>query len=70
MNSQLLQRLINQFETIAVISRAIDRPPDRSEATDKPRETNCFRQNLSIAVQRGNAFSKKGEVLEGRGSPK
>ena len=27
------------------------------EATEKPREANWFRQNLAIAVQRGNAFS-------------
>ena len=27
------------------------------EATGEPREINWFRQNLSIAIQRGNAFS-------------
>ena len=40
------------------------------ETTGNPREANCFRQNLAIAVQRDNAYSlsRLGEVLEGRGS--
>ena len=38
-----------------VILRAIGRR--LVEATGEPREANRFRQNLSIAIQRGNAFS-------------
>ena len=57
----------NQFEPIAVktmgvygestgvILRAIC--CRLVEATGEPREANCFHQNLTIAVQRGNAFS-------------
>ena len=57
----------HQFEPIAdetmgvygkstgVILRAIGRC--LVEATGDPREVNWFRQNLAIAVQRGNAFS-------------
>ena len=57
----------HQFETIAVetmgvygestgvIIRAIGRR--LVEATGDPREANWFRQNLAIAIQRGNAFS-------------
>ena len=57
----------HQFEPIAVetmgvyggstgaILRAIGRR--LVEATGDPREANWFRQNLAIAVQRGNAFS-------------
>ena len=57
-------------ESTGVIIRAIDRR--LVEATGKRREANWFRQNLAIALQRGNAFSilsaGRGEVLEGRGS--
>ena len=57
----------HQFEPIAVetmgvyggstgvILRAISRC--FVEATGEPREANWFRQNLAIAIQRGNAFS-------------
>ena len=56
----------HQFEPIAVeamgygessevIIRAIGRR--LVEATGDPREANWFRQNLAIAIQRGNAFS-------------
>ena len=50
------------FETLGVygestgdILRAIGRR--LVEATGEPREVNWFRQNLAIAIQRGNAFS-------------
>ena len=58
---------VHQFEPIAVetmrvygestgvILRAIGRR--LVEATGEPREANWFRQNLAIAIQRGNAFS-------------
>ena len=42
-------------KSIGVILRAIGRR--LVEATGKQREANWFRQNLAIAVQRGNAFS-------------
>ena len=42
-------------EFTAVIIRAIGRR--LIEATGDPREANWFRQNLAIAIQRGNAFS-------------
>ena len=42
-------------ESTGVIIRAIGRR--LVEATGKPREANWFRQNLAIALQRGNAFS-------------
>ena len=42
-------------ESTAVILRAIGRR--LVEATGEPREANWFRQNLAIAIQRGNAFS-------------
>ena len=42
-------------ESTGVILRAIGRR--LVEATGEPREANWFRQNLVIAVQRGNAFS-------------
>ena len=46
----------DQFEPIAgVILRAIGRR--LVEATGEPREVNWFRQNLAIAIQRGNALS-------------
>ena len=42
-------------ESNGVIIRAIGRR--LVEATGEPREANWFRQNLAIAIQRGNAFS-------------
>ena len=42
-------------ESTEVILMAIGRRLD--EATGDPREANLFRQNLAIAIQRGNAFS-------------
>ena len=42
-------------ESTGVIIRAIGRR--LIEATGDPREANWFRQNLAIAIQRGNAFS-------------
>ena len=42
-------------ESTGVIIRAIGRR--LVEVTGDPREANWFRQNLDIAVQRGNAFS-------------
>ena len=58
----------HQFEPIAVetmgmcvvgplesYKRTIGRP--LVEETREPREANWFRQNLAIAIQRGNAFS-------------
>ena len=42
-------------ESTGVILRAIGRR--LVEATGEPREANWFRQNLAIAIQRGNAFS-------------
>ena len=42
-------------ESTVVILRAIGRR--LVEATGEPREVNWFRQNLAIAIQRGNAFS-------------
>ena len=42
-------------ESAGVIIRAIGHR--LVEATGEPREYNFFRQNLAIAVQRGNAFS-------------
>ena len=36
--------------------RAINRT-SLLEATGEPREANCFLQNLSVAIQRSNAFS-------------
>ena len=42
-------------ESTGVIIRAIGRC--LVEATGDPREANWFRQNLAIAIQRGNAFS-------------
>ena len=42
-------------ESTGVIIRAIGRC--LVKATGEPREANWFRQNLAIAVQRGNAFS-------------
>ena len=56
----------HQFEPVAVetmgygkstgvIIKAIGRR--LVEATGDPREANWFRQNLAIAIQRGNAFS-------------
>ena len=42
-------------ESTGVILRAIGRR--LVEATGKPREVKWFRQNLAIAIQRGNAFS-------------
>ena len=42
-------------ESTGVIIRAIGRR--LVEATGDPREANWFRQNLAIAIQRGNAFS-------------
>ena len=42
-------------ESTRVIIRAIGRR--LVEATGDPREANWFRQNLAIAIQRGNAFS-------------
>ena len=56
-------------ESTGVILRAIGRR--FVEATGDPRESDWFRQNLAIAIQRGNAFSilSAGRyVLEGRGS--
>ena len=56
-------------ESTGAILRAIGRRLD--EVTGEPREVNWFRQNLAIAIQRGNVFSslsRYGEVLEGRGS--
>ena len=42
-------------ESTGVIIKAIGRR--LVEATEDPREANWFRQNLAIAIQRGNAFS-------------
>ena len=66
LNTLLLQRHIS-FEPIAVETMgvygestgAILREIGRRlvEATGEPREANWFRQNLAIAIQRGNAFS-------------
>ena len=42
-------------ESTGVIIKAIGRR--LVEATGDPREANWFRQNLAIAIQRGNAFS-------------
>ena len=42
-------------ESTGVIIRAIGRR--LVEVTEDPREANWFRQNLAIAIQRGNAFS-------------
>ena len=42
-------------ESTGVIIKAIGRR--LFEATGEPREANWFRQNLGIAVQRGNEFS-------------
>ena len=42
-------------ESTGVILRAIGRR--LVEATGDPREVNWFRQNLAIAIQRGNALS-------------
>ena len=42
-------------ESTGVIIRAIGRR--LIAATGDPREANWFRQNLAIAIQRGNAFS-------------
>ena len=58
-------------ESTGVILRAIG--PQLDEATGESREANWFRQNLAIAIQRGNAFnsyslSRQGEVLKCWGS--
>ena len=50
-------------ESTGVILRAIGRR--LVEATGEPMEANWFRQNLAIAIQRGNAFSV---LSAGRGS--
>ena len=42
-------------ESTGVIIRAIGRR--LVKATGEPREADWFRQNLAIAIQRGNAFS-------------
>ena len=57
----------HEFESIAVETMGVYgestgvilRPIGRRlvEATGEPREVNWFRQNLAIAIQRGNAFS-------------
>ena len=56
-------------ESTGIIIKAIGRR--LVETTGESRKANWFRQNLAIAVQRGNAFSilcRSKEVLEGRGS--
>ena len=57
----------HQFEPIAVETMGVYGESTRLilraighclvEATGEPREANWFRQNLAIAIQRGNAFS-------------
>ena len=57
-------------ESTGVIIRAIGRR--LVEATGEPREANWFRQNLAVAVQRGNAFSilsAGGRGFRGSGEP-
>ena len=52
-------------ESTGVIIRAIGRR--LVEATGEPREGNWFRQNLAIAIQRGNAFSILSAGFRGSG---
>ena len=51
-------------ESTGVILRAIGRR--LVKVTGEPREVNWFRQNLAIAIQRGNAFSIFSQLV-GRG---
>ena len=58
LNSSVLQSKRWEYmvhESTGVIIRAIGRR--LVEATGDPREGSWFRQNLAIAIQRGNAFS-------------
>ena len=50
-----VEKMCSIYMCTAVTIRAIFRR--LVEATGDPREANWFRQNLAIAIQRGNAFS-------------